>query len=169
MSLDSLFTMFGGLGLFIYGMRIMGEGLEGAAGDRLKSLLELLTRNRFLGVIVGALVTAIIQSSSATTVMVVGLVNAGIMDLSQAIGVIMGANIGTTVTAQLIAFKLTKLALPAIGLGTIIVIFGRNKTQRFVGQVVPGLRTSVFWHADYGNCLKTPGKIAGVRKLHDEF
>ncbi|MFY9218724.1 MAG: Na/Pi symporter, partial [Tepidanaerobacteraceae bacterium] len=88
MSLDSLFTMFGGLGLFIYGMRIMGEGLEGAAGDRLKSLLELLTRNRFLGVIVGALVTAIIQSSSATTVMVVGLVNAGIMDLSQAIGVI---------------------------------------------------------------------------------
>ena len=82
MSLDSLFTMFGGLGLFIYGMRIMGEGLEGAAGDRLKSLLELLTRNRFLGVIVGALVTAIIQSSSATTVMVVGLVNAGIMDLS---------------------------------------------------------------------------------------
>ncbi|MGB4198072.1 MAG: Na/Pi symporter, partial [Tepidanaerobacteraceae bacterium] len=104
--------MFGGLGLFIYGMRIMGEGLEGAAGDRLKSLLELLTRNRFLGVIVGALVTAIIQSSSATTVMVVGLVNAGIMDLSQAIGVIMGANIGTTVTAQLIAFKLTKLALP---------------------------------------------------------
>ena len=97
--------MFGGLGLFIYGMRIMGEGLEGAAGDRLKSLLELLTRNRFLGVIVGALVTAIIQSSSATTVMVVGLVNAGIMDLSQAIGVIMGANIGTTVTAQLIAFK----------------------------------------------------------------
>jgi len=105
LSLDSLFTMFGGLGLFIYGMRIMGEGLEGAAGDRLKSLLELLTRNRFLGVIVGALVTAIIQSSSATTVMVVGLVNAGIMDLSQAIGVIMGANIGTTVTAQLIAFK----------------------------------------------------------------
>ncbi|MFY9440408.1 MAG: Na/Pi symporter, partial [Tepidanaerobacteraceae bacterium] len=159
MSLDSLFTMFGGLGLFIYGMRIMGEGLEGAAGDRLKSLLELLTRNRFLGVIVGALVTAIIQSSSATTVMVVGLVNAGIMDLSQAIGVIMGANIGTTVTAQLIAFKLTKLALPAIGLGTIIVIFGRNKTQRFVGQVVLGFGLLFFGMQTMETALKPLAKL----------
>lgn len=159
MSLDSLFTMFGGLGLFIYGMRIMGEGLEGAAGDRLKSLLELLTRNRFLGVIVGALVTAIIQSSSATTVMVVGLVNAGIMDLSQAIGVIMGANIGTTVTAQLIAFKLTKLALPAIGLGTIIVIFGRNKIQRYIGQVVPGFGLLFFGMQTMETALKPLAKL----------
>ncbi|NLZ53524.1 MAG: Na/Pi cotransporter family protein [Thermoanaerobacteraceae bacterium] len=138
MSLNSLFTLFGGLGLFLYGMKIMGEGLEKAAGDRLKDLLELLTRNRLMGVLVGTLVTAIIQSSSATTVMVVGLVNAGIMDLSQAIGVIMGANIGTTMTAQLIAFKLTDIALPAIGLGTVIVLFGRNKTQRYLGQVVLG-------------------------------
>ncbi len=159
MSLDSLFTMFGGLGLFIYGMRIMGEGLEGAAGDRLKSLLELLTRNRFLGVIVGALVTAIIQSSSATTVMVVGLVNAGIMDLSQAIGVIMGANIGTTVTAQLIAFKLTKLALPAIGLGTIIVIFGRNKIQRYIGQVVLGFGLLFFGMQTMETALKPLAKL----------
>ena len=159
MSLDSFFTLFGGLGLFIYGMRIMGEGLEGAAGDRLKSLLELLTRNRFLGVIVGALVTAIIQSSSATTVMVVGLVNAGIMDLSQAIGVIMGANIGTTVTAQLIAFKLTKLALPAIGLGTIIVIFGRNKIQRYIGQVVLGFGLLFFGMQTMETALKPLAKL----------
>lgn len=138
MSLESFLTMFGGLGLFVYGMKLMGEGLERTAGDRLKSLLELLTRNRIMGVLVGTLVTAIIQSSSATTVMVVGFVNAGIMDLSQAIGVIMGANIGTTMTAQLIAFKLTNLALPAIGVGTGIVIFGRNKTQRFFGQVILG-------------------------------
>jgi phosphate:Na+ symporter len=116
----------------------MGEGLERAAGDRLKNLLELLTRNRILGVLVGTLVTAIIQSSSATTVMVVGLVNAGLMDLMQAIGVIMGANIGTTMTAQLIAFKLTKLALPSIGLGTAVFIFGRQKTQKFIGQVILG-------------------------------
>jgi phosphate:Na+ symporter len=138
LSLESFLTMFGGLGLFVYGMKLMGEGLERTAGDRLKSLLELLTRNRIMGVLVGTLVTAIIQSSSATTVMVVGFVNAGIMDLSQAIGVIMGANIGTTMTAQLIAFKLTNLALPAIGVGTGIVIFGRNKTQRFFGQVILG-------------------------------
>ena len=127
MSSDSFFTMFGGLGLFIYGMRLMGEGLERAAGDRLRSLLELLTRNRFLGVIVGAVVTAIIQSSGATTVIVVGLLNAGIMDISQAIGVIMGANIGTTMTAQLIAFKFTNIAMPAIGIGTGIILFGKTK------------------------------------------
>lgn len=159
MSLDSFFTLFGGLGLFIYGMRIMGEGLEGAAGDRLKSLLELLTRNRLLGVMVGAVVTAIIQSSSATTVMVVGLVNAGIIDLSQAIGVIMGANIGTTMTAQLIAFKLTNLALPAIGLGTIIVIFGRNKTQRFIGQVVLGFGLLFFGMQTMETALKPLAKM----------
>ncbi|WP_422443679.1 Na/Pi cotransporter family protein [Thermoanaerobacterium sp. DL9XJH110] len=138
MSADSIFTLFGGLGLFIYGMKLMGEGLERAAGDRLRNLLELLTRNRILGVLIGTLVTAIIQSSSATTVMVVGLVNAGLMDLMQAIGVIMGANIGTTMTAQLIAFKLTKLALPSIGLGTAVFIFGRQKTQKFIGQVILG-------------------------------
>ncbi|MGB9840057.1 Na/Pi cotransporter family protein [Thermovenabulum sp.] len=138
MSLEQVFTLFGGLGLFIYGMKLMGEGLEKAAGNRLKNILELLTRNRVLGVIVGALVTAIIQSSSATTVMVVGLVNAGIMDLYQAVGVIMGANIGTTMTAQLIAFKLTKLALPAIGIGTALNLFGKNKSQKFLGQVILG-------------------------------
>lgn len=138
MSYDTIFTLFGGLGMFIYGMKIMGEGLEKSAGNRLRQLLELLTKNRFIGVLVGALVTAIIQSSSATTVLVIGLVNAGLMDLSQAIGVIMGANIGTTVTAQLIAFKLTNFALPAIGIGTAIVFFGRHKTHRFIGQIILG-------------------------------
>ncbi|MDD4569290.1 MAG: Na/Pi cotransporter family protein [Tepidanaerobacteraceae bacterium] len=138
MSWDTFFTMFGGLGLFIYGMRLMGEGLERVAGDRLKNLLELLTRNRFIGVIVGALVTALIQSSGATTVIVVGLLNAGIMDISQAIGVIMGANIGTTITAQLIAFKLSNIALPAIGVGTGIFLFSKDKAHRFIGQVILG-------------------------------
>jgi phosphate:Na+ symporter len=138
LTLNTIFTLLGGLGLFIYGMTLMGEGLERAAGERLKILLQLLTRNRFLGVLVGAIVTAIIQSSSATTVMVVGFVNAGIMDITQAIGVIMGANIGTTMTAQLIAFKLTDIALPAIGLGAGVFIFSKSKTRKFIGQVILG-------------------------------
>ncbi|HOE57872.1 MAG TPA: Na/Pi symporter, partial [Bacillota bacterium] len=95
-------TLFAGLGLFLYGMHIMSDALQKLAGDRLKRLLEILTTNRVLGVIVGTAITAVIQSSGATTVMVVGLVNAGIMNLSQAVGVIMGANIGTTMTAQII-------------------------------------------------------------------
>jgi phosphate:Na+ symporter len=154
LSLDSFFTMFGGLGLFIYGMKLMGEGLERAAGDRIKSLLELLTRNRFLGVIVGALVTAIIQSSGATTVIVVGLLNAGIMDLPQAIGVIMGANIGTTMTAQLIAFKLSNIALPAIGVGSGMTLFGKNKTHRFIGQVILGFGLLFFGMQTMETALK---------------
>jgi phosphate:Na+ symporter len=105
LDLSMIVALFAGLGLFLYGMQIMSDALQKSAGDRLKKLLEILTTNKFLGVIVGAVITAIIQSSSATTVMVVGLVNAGIMNLSQAVGVIMGANIGTTMTAQIIAFK----------------------------------------------------------------
>ena len=93
----------GGLGMFIYGMQIMAQGLENAAGNRMKSLLEALTKNKFFGVLLGAFITAVIQSSSATTVMVVGFVNAGIMNLQQAMGVIMGANIGTTVTGWLVS------------------------------------------------------------------
>jgi phosphate:Na+ symporter len=138
LSLDTIFTLIGGLGLFIYGMRLMGEGLEKAAGDKLKDLLELLTRNRIIGVIVGMLVTAVIQSSSATTVMVVGFVNAGLMDLMQALGVIMGANIGTTMTAQLIAFKLTSVALPAVGIGTAVFLFSKQKIQKFIGETILG-------------------------------
>lgn len=97
-------SLMGGLGLFLYGMNLMGEALEKSAGTRLKKIIELLTSNIIMGVLVGALVTAVIQSSSATTVMVVGFVNAGIMTLPQAAGVIMGANIGTTITAQLVSF-----------------------------------------------------------------
>ncbi|MDK2882745.1 MAG: phosphate:Na+ symporter, partial [Bacillota bacterium] len=130
--------LLGGLGLFIYGMKLMGEGLERSAGERLKHWLEVLTKNPVRGVVLGALVTAIVQSSSATTVMVVGLVNAGLMSLMQAAGVIMGANIGTTVTAQLIAFKLTRVALPAIGIGTALYLFAGRKNLKFVGQVLLG-------------------------------
>lgn len=103
----------GGLGMFIYGMQIMAQGLENAAGNKMKSLLEVLTKNKFFGVLLGAFITAVIQSSSATTVMVVGFVNAGIMNLTQAMGVIMGANIGTTVTGWLVSsVEWAKMLMP---------------------------------------------------------
>lgn len=105
--MNIIISLMGGLGLFLYGMNLMGEGLQKSAGTKLKKIIKLLTSNLFMGVLVGTGVTAVIQSSSATTVMVVGFVNAGIMTLKQAIGVIMGANIGTTVTAQLVSFDLT--------------------------------------------------------------
>ena len=110
MTTTNILSLLGGLALFLYGMQMMGNGLEAAAGDRLKQILEKLTSNRFLGVIVGALVTAVIQSSSATTVMVVGFVNAQMMTLQQAVWIIMGANVGTTITGQLIAVDVSAIA-----------------------------------------------------------
>jgi len=133
-----LITFAGGLGLFIYGMKMLGEGLEKAAGNRMKRLLEVLTKNRFLGVLVGIVVTAIIQSSSATTVMLVGFVNAGLMSLSQTVGVIMGANIGTTVTAQLIAFNLTDIAPIAVFIGIGLIFFGKKKSIAKFGEILAG-------------------------------
>ena len=108
MNAEMVLTAFGGVGLFLYGMFRMGEGLQKAAGDRMRRILETLTVNRFASVAAGMVVTAVIQSSAATTVMCVSFVNAGLMGLEQAIGVIMGANIGTTITAQLVAFELGK-------------------------------------------------------------
>lgn len=136
--MDIALPVIGGLGLFLYGMNIMGTGLEKAAGEKLKRLIELLTNNRLMGVIVGAVVTAIIQSSSATTVMVVGFVNAGIMTLPQAAGVIMGANLGTTITAQLIAFKLTDIAPLAVALGVAIYLVTSKKKLKSIAEILIG-------------------------------
>ncbi|AZR74802.1 Na/Pi cotransporter [Anoxybacter fermentans] len=119
-------------------MKMMGEGLTKTAGKKLKNLLEVLTTNRLAGVLVGTGVTAIIQSSSATTVMVVGFVNAGLMNLKQAIGVIMGANIGTTITAQLIAFKIDKYSLSIIAIGAALYLFGKSKRMKYIGQIFLG-------------------------------
>ena len=110
MGMESLFNLLGGLALFLYGMQMMSSGLENAAGNRMQRILERLTANRFLGVAVGAGITAVIQSSSATTVMVVGFVNSGMMTLQQAVWIIMGANIGTTITGQLIALDVGAMA-----------------------------------------------------------
>jgi phosphate:Na+ symporter len=138
MDLTMVFALLGGLGLFIYGMNIMGAGLQKAAGDRLKRLLEILTTNRVLGVLVGTIITMIIQSSSATTVMVVGFVNAGLMNLMQAVGVIMGANIGTTITAQMIAFKLTDIAPVVVAIGVAMLLFAPKKRYRMIGEILTG-------------------------------
>ena len=133
-----IFGIAGGLGLFLFGMKIMSEGLQKVAGDRMRKILAALTNNRFIGTLVGLAVTAIIQSSSATTVMVVGFVNAGLMSLVQSIGVVLGANIGTTVTAQLIAFKITKFALPAIGVGAGLKLFASSKRWTYIGEILLG-------------------------------
>lgn len=130
--------LIGGLGLFLYGMKLMGDGLENAAGDSLKSLLEKVTSNPIMAVLIGAVVTAVIQSSSATTVMVVGFVNAGLMNLYQAAGIIMGANIGTTITAQLISFKLDGIAPIFVALGVAIVMFSKAKKRKEIGNIILG-------------------------------
>lgn len=139
MELTNIFSLLGGLALFLYGMTMMSNGLELAAGNKMKSILEKLTSNRFLGVAVGALITAIIQSSSATTVMVVGFVNAGLMQLTNAVWVIMGANIGTTITGQLIALDITALAPIIAFVGVVLIAFFKSKTLDAFGEIIAGL------------------------------
>lgn len=136
--MEIVIGIMGGLGLFLFGMNLMGEALEKAAGSKLKKIIELLTSNIFMGVIIGTLVTAVIQSSSATTVMVVGFVNAGIMTLPQAVGVIMGANIGTTVTAQLVSINMDGLAPVALGIGIILYLFGGKPKTKHIAEVLIG-------------------------------
>ncbi|MFC1570565.1 Na/Pi cotransporter family protein [Candidatus Omnitrophota bacterium] len=137
-----IFGLVGGLGLFFFGMQTMSEGLKKIAGDRLKKILHMATKVPIIAVLVGAAVTCFIQSSSATTVMVVGFVNAGLLALKQAISVVIGANIGTTFTAWLVSsmsvFKVTQYALPAIGVGFLFMKFGKTRNQRFWGQVLMG-------------------------------
>ena len=144
-NLGNLFTFIGGLGLFLYGMNLMADGLQKSAGSKMKQLLGYLTNNRLLGVLMGALITAIIQSSSATTVMVVGFVNAGIINLTQAVGVIMGANIGTTATAWIVsasewaAFLKPEFLAPLfIGIGAFLLIFTKSIKKHQIGEIIIG-------------------------------
>ena len=139
MQLANVLSLLGGLALFLYGMHMMSGGLEAAAGNRMKSILEKLTANRFLGVAVGAGITAVIQSSSATTVMVVGFVNSGLMSLRQAVWIIMGANIGTTITGQLIALDVGALAPLMAFAGVGLVVFFKNPKLHNYGSIVAGL------------------------------
>ena len=138
MSVANILSMAGGLGLFLFGIRTMGDGLENAAGAKLKRMLEVLTGNRFLAVLVGFVVTAIIQSSTATTVMVVGFVNAGMMTLAQAVGVIMGANIGTTVTSLLIALNFSSVAAASVLVGVILMLASKKTLVKNLGSIFTG-------------------------------
>ena len=138
MSMATVISLIGGLGLFLYGMKLMSEALEKAAGAKMRSILEFFTKNKLMGTFVGIVFTAIVQSSSATTVMVVSFVNSGLMTLAQAAGVIMGANIGTTVTSQLIAFDLSKIAPLFVMIGVVMMMISKKvKVKRF-GEVVLG-------------------------------
>ena len=139
MKITDFFSLLGGLALFLYGMQMMSNGLEAAAGNKMKQILEKLTANRFLGVLVGAGITAVIQSSSATTVMVVGFVNSGMMTLKQAVWVIMGANIGTTITGQLIALDVGEIAPLIAFIGVALIVFIKKQKVHHYGMIVAGL------------------------------
>ena len=132
-------TVLGGLALFLYGMKLMSGSLEAAAGSKFKNILNWVTKNRFVGVATGAFITAVIQSSSATTVMVVGLVNSGLLKLAQAVSVVMGANIGTTVTGLIIALKVNDIAPAAIAIGVLIIMASKRDKMRHTGQIIAGL------------------------------
>lgn len=136
--MSTLLQVAGGVGLFLYGIKLMSEALQLIAGDRMRHLIGTLTRTPLRGVFVGIVVTILMQSSSSTTVMTVSFVNVGLMTLKQAIGIIMGANIGTTVTAQIIAFKIKDFALPFIAIGVVLAMFGKSKVQRYLGNGIVG-------------------------------
>jgi phosphate:Na+ symporter len=135
---EIIFLSLGGLGLFLFGIKTMSEGLQAVAGDRLRLFLEKGTKTPLRGVLTGTLVTGLIQSSSGTTVLAIGLVNAGLLNLRQAIGIIMGANIGTTITAYLIGFNLSEISLPIIAGGVFLLFFFKNKRINYIGQVLLG-------------------------------
>jgi phosphate:Na+ symporter len=145
--------LLGGLALFLYGMEKMTDGLKAAAGEQMKILLTKLTRNAATGALTGALVTVVIQSSSVTTVLVVGFVSAGLMTLVQSVGVIIGANVGTTVTAQIVAFNVTAAALPLITIGFCMIFIGKNSRARHYGNILMGLGLIFYGMAAMGDAM----------------
>ncbi len=151
---DVLIQTLGGLGIFILGMKFMTEGLQMAAGNRIRNVLKAVSNNRVVGFITGAGVTALVQSSSATTVMLISFVSAGLMSLNQAVGVMLGCNVGTTMTAQLIAFKLSSLALPAITIGVPLKYFAPRKKYRYLGEVILGFGLLFFGMTVMGDGLR---------------
>ena len=145
--------LYGGLALFLFGMEQMSDSLKAVAGDRMKDILAKLTANRFMGAITGAFVTAIIQSSSVTTVLVVGFISAGLMSLAQSVGIIMGANIGTTITAQIVAFKVTKAALLMIGIGFTMLFAAKKDSIKHYGAMLMGLGLVFFGMSVMSNAM----------------
>ena len=161
-----IFTgIFGGLGLFLYGMKLMSDGLENIAGEKLKSILEKITSNKIMGVLVGTIVTAIIQSSSAITVMVVSFVNAGLMTLGQATGVILGSNIGTTITAQMVSLKLEVIAPIFIGIGAIVLVVTKNKQAKDLAYIALGFGVLFMGMELMSSSLKPVSELAIFNKF----
>ncbi|MBQ7776950.1 MAG: Na/Pi cotransporter family protein [Lachnospiraceae bacterium] len=169
MTLTDLMGLLGGLALFLYGMQMMSSGLESAAGNKMKQILEKLTANRFLGVAVGAVITAIIQSSSATTVMVVGFVNSGMMTLRQAVWIIMGANIGTTITGQLIALDVGAIAPFIAFVGVAMVVFLKNEKLHHIGNIMAGLGVLFIGMDMMGAAMKPLGNSEEFVSLLTKF
>jgi len=164
-----LITVLGGLAIFIFGMKQMSDGLQLVAGEKMKSILQFFASNRFIAVGAGALVTGVIQSSSACSVMVVGFVNAGLLNLQQAIGILLGANIGTTITAQMISFKLGGLALPAIIIGLLVVMLAKKTTYIGWGQTLLGFGLLFFGMTMMGHELKLIGKFPSFIHFFQQF
>lgn len=161
-----IFTgIFGGLGLFLYGMKLMSDGLENIAGEKLKSILEKITSNKIMGVLVGTIVTAIIQSSSAITVMVVSFVNAGLMTLGQATGVILGSNIGTTITAQMVSLNLEVIAPIFIGIGAIVIVVTKNKKVKDLAYIALGFGVLFMGMGLMSSSLKPVSELAIFNKF----
>lgn len=173
MDMVTFFSLLGGLGLFLLGMKDMSEGLEKAAGARMRGILEFFTKNRFIGMVVGILFTAVVQSSSATTVMVVSFVNSGLMTLLQATGVILGANIGTTVTGQLIAFDLSDIAPLFVIIGVVMVMFCKKVKVKNVGEVILGFGILFLGLSIMGDAMTTikesPHIVELLKSLRNPF
>ena len=189
--ISNIFGFLGGLGMFLYGMSIMADGMQKTAGSRMSSFLGMLTNNRLLAVLLGALITAIIQSSGATTVMVVGFVSAGVLNLSQAVGVIMGANIGTTITAWIVsmsqlgdAFEIMKPGFYAplmIGIGALLLVFAKSQKKKTIGEIMRTrpfvygsgfyvwLHWAVYECPDLCRCLCSPWRKSAVGNGNRRF
>lgn len=161
MEVSNILQLGGGIGIFLYGMKIMGEGLENAAGDKLKSLLNIITKNKLVALLVGILFTGIIQSSSATTAMVVGFVNAGLISLGQAISVIMGADIGTTVTSVIISLNLSSIAPLAVFIGVAMLFFSKKQLIKHIGEIITGFGL-LFMGINYMSDAMAPLKTSTV-------
>ncbi|HZK38389.1 MAG TPA: Na/Pi cotransporter family protein [Clostridia bacterium] len=163
--MEIVFGLVGGLGLFLYGMKIMSTGLQKVAGNKLKSIIGMLTSNRFIAIVAGAVTTMIVQSSSATTVMIVGFVNAGVMTLAQAIGIIMGANIGTTVTAQIITFEIDQYAPIIVGISVAVWLFSKKPRIKQVAEAFIGFGILFLGMKFMGDSLEPLGEYEGFKNV----
>ena len=163
-----LLQVFGGLAIFVYGMKLMGDGLHNVAGEKMRSILRLFSANRFVGMLSGTVVTAVVQSSSATTVMIIGFVNAGLLSLSQSIGIIFGANIGTTITAQLVAFDIGWIVMPSIIIGLVLTFVSRRPWGDW-GYTILGLGLLFFGMGIMGDELKQLAGNESFRSLFSFF